>query len=121
MVSISKVALWSKDIEKYGKKVFKKKGFKSVVGDACLNSHRVADLGMYEQQNEAELLDYIDPAEPTDRTGKVIDEEQINELTSSLTLSQKMRIDVLLGRWEEPEIVGEDQVCTLAVVRLCRQ
>jgi len=108
---ISQVAHWSKDIEKHGKKVFRKRGFKSLVGDKCLDSFHVADLGMYEQ-SEAELLDYVDPAEPTDRFGKIIDEDKVNPLTKSITQSQRMRVDELLGRWEEPEIVGEEEAST---------
>jgi hypothetical protein len=105
MVMVSKVAAWSKDIERYGERIFKKKGFTSTVGDDALSSRRVAELTLSEE-NEEDLVDVVNPTE--EAGGKVID-EHVDELTGSLTRSQRMRMDELLGRWEEPEIVGEEQ------------
>lgn len=109
MLIVSKVAAWAKDIEKHGRKALKKKGFKSEVQEETLNSTRVANFisSVYTEDVNA---DVIDPARPTDgAAGKVIDEDKVDDLTGSLTQSQRMRITELLGRWEEPEIVGEEQ------------
>ena len=111
MVAISQVAHWAKEIEKHGKNALKKRGFESVVTREVLSSYRVTDLDGDEQSAD-EMLDYVDLSEPRNRagTGKVIDENRMNALTGTLTQSQVMRINELLGRWEEPEIVGEEEV-----------
>jgi hypothetical protein len=59
------------------------------------------------EDSEDDLVDVMNPTEGAG--GKVIEEEHVNELTGSLTRSQTMRMAELLGRWEEPEIVGEEQ------------
>lgn len=110
MVMVSQVATWAKEIERYGRHAFKKRGFKSTVTHDVLSSYRVADLEL-EEDNGDEMLEYVDLAEPTDVPGKVIDEDKVDMLTESLTRSQKMRINELLGRWEEPESVSEEEVC----------
>lgn len=111
MVIISQVAHWAREIEKHGRHALRKRGFESVVTRDVLNAYRVADQDR-DEHSANEMLDFVDLAEPGNDpgAGKVIDESRVNALTGALTQSQVMRINELLGRWEEPEIVGEEEV-----------
>lgn len=107
MLLVNQVAHWGKEIERHGKHALNKRGFSSTAAHEILSSYRKAAFEVDDETEE----DVVDLSEhQSDRTGKVIDENQINKLTGSITQSQIIKMNELLGKWEEPEVVGEQEV-----------
>jgi hypothetical protein len=109
MILISEVANLGKEIEKHGDRVFQRKKLdlnesREVFNDFFGSSHSVGDVD--------KKLSVIDDTTLSSMIGneRVIDEEKRNKLTGTLDHSQKIRLEELLGKWEEPETVTEVEV-----------
>ena len=120
MLLISQVAHWAKDIEKHGRYALKKRGFNSAATSEILSSYRITEDDEQSAEGDGDVVDLAD--HHAERTGKVLDENRMNKLTGSVTQSQKMKLDELLGRWEEPDVVGEqDANISIASILQFRQ
>lgn len=119
MILISEVANLGKDIAKYGDRVFKKRKLDP------RESHEVLSGFFGSSDNVAntdEKLPVVDENESSSEIDddKVIDEDRKNKLTGTLSHSQKLRMEDLLGKWEEPDTVVELEVfdaCLAFVLR----
>ena len=116
MILISEVASLGKDIAKRGDRAFKKRKLSPRDSHQVLSGFLFADVaetdGTLPVVNDNESSSEIED-------DKVIDEERKNKLTGTLSSWQKLRVEDLLGQWEEPDAVAELEVFDVPVHLCC--
>lgn len=119
MIAISEVANLGKDIEKYGYRAFKKRKLSPRESHEVLSGFFGSIDNVADTDEELPLIDDNESSSEIDND-KVIDEERKNKFTGTLSHSQKLRMEDLLGQWEEPDAVAELEVfdaCLAFVLR----
>jgi hypothetical protein len=109
MILISEVANLGKAVEKIGDRVFRRKTMDPNASREVLNDFFGSNHSMCDFSKE---LSVVDDASQSSEIGsdRVINEERRNKFTGTLDNSQKIRLEELLGKWEEPETVTELEV-----------
>lgn len=109
MILISEVAILGKEIAKYGDRAFKKGKLSLRDSHAVLSGFLVCSADVADTDEKLPVVNDTDSSSEID-ADKVIDEERKNKLTGTLSTSQRLRVEDLLGQWEEPDTVAELEV-----------
>lgn len=109
MILVSEVANLGKEIEKHGDRMLKRKKMdpnesRKVFNGVFATSHSLGDV-----DREHSVVDDTSLSSEIG-SDRVIDEERRNKFTGTLDYSQKIRLEELLGKWEEPETATEVEV-----------
>jgi hypothetical protein len=109
MILISEVANLGKEIEKHGDRVFKRKKMDPNESLKVFNGLFGSSHSSGEVDRELPIADDTSSSSEMG-SDRVIDEERRNKFTGTLEHSQKIRLEELLGKWEEPETATEVEV-----------